>query len=179
MFGSDVGDSRVGTGDDGSSGEIDLSESFHFFNDVYDDLYVNINGGISFTDSVSSFTPDDFPMEDAPPLIAPYWADVNTYKGGTIWYRESTNQTDLDMATAQITAFQSPKYTDFRATWVFIATWDEVGFYGASYEGRERRCTFQAALPVDAATNVSFVILNYARLEWTAGTASGGTYWLL
>ena len=175
-YGSSVGDKVVPQEDDSSSGKIRLKASFHFFDDVYTDLYVMTNGGISFKNEITTFTPKDFPLAARTPLIAPYWADVNTKNGGKIWYRQSTSQRDLDTATAQIRAFQSPKYADFRATWAFIATWDNVAFYGATDEGKKRRCTFQATLAVDASTNASFAIFNYDRLEWTAGAhaTSGG-----
>ena len=175
MFGASVGDMLVMKGDDGDSGKVRLSESFRFFNGIYKELYVNINGGISFKKAMTSFTPQDFPMEAKTPLIAPYWADVDTRKGGKIWYRQSTNQRDLDAATAQIRAFHGAKYADFRATWAFIATWDNVPFYHASRSrGRKRRCTFQGVLVVDASTHMSFAILNYAKLQWVAGAQSGG-----
>ena len=79
---------------------------------------------------VSEFTPKTFPLDGNRRLVAPFWADVDTRKGGDVFYRETTDPNLLQQATGHVTA----TYVDqqnFRATWLFIATWNEVAFYGA------------------------------------------------
>lgn len=90
---------------------------------------VNTNGVISFLISVSQYTPDRFPLRRRR-LVAPFWADVDTTVGGQVFYRESTDQSLLKQATADVTKVYVNCKT-FRAAWLLVATWFEVGFYGA------------------------------------------------
>lgn len=80
---------------------------------------------------VSQYTPDAFPLGDNRRLLAPFWADVDTRNGGDVFYRETTDPNLLQQASNDVTA----TFVDqrkFKATWLFIATWYEVAFYGAS-----------------------------------------------
>ena len=80
-FGADV----VAPGDDHDrpdpSPEVDLTGAFpdglNFFGAVHDTVFVNINGNLSFSSAVEGYTPESFPISDQP-LIAPFWADVDT-----------------------------------------------------------------------------------------------------
>ncbi len=100
---------------------------------------VNNNGVISFLVEVSQYTPDTFPLGGNRRLVAPFWADVDTGNGGDVFYRETTDPNLLQQATDDVKA----AYVDqrkFKATWLLIATWYEVAFYGASggYTNRVR-----------------------------------------
>lgn len=98
---------------------------------------VNTNGIISFLAAVSQHAPDPFPLSDKRRIIAPFWGDVDTNNGGTIWYRQSTDPALRQRATDDVRrAFLD--HTEFRATWIFIATWDRVAFYGASASGKSK-----------------------------------------
>ncbi|CAG5119632.1 unnamed protein product, partial [Candidula unifasciata] len=159
--------------DDGGSGRINLTVMFPFFGNRHDKLYVNNNGVISFFDELRTYRPEDFPLTEKIPIIAPYWADVDiSISNGTVWYRESRDPQLLAKATNEIRAFSA--YRNFQAYWVFVATWDEVGFFGASEDGLNKKNTFQAVLVLDTTGKLSFVILNYAKIEWTTGSNSLG-----
>ena len=41
------------------------------------------------------YTPQEFPLDNFP-LIAPFWADVDTRGTGEVWYRNTTNETFKD-----------------------------------------------------------------------------------
>lgn len=82
-------------------------------------------------EQVSQYTPDTFPLDGNRRLVAPFWADVDTRKGGDVFYRETTDPNLLQQATDQVAATYVNQQ-NFRATWLFIATWNEVAFYGAS-----------------------------------------------
>ena len=84
---------------------------------------MNTNRVISFSVPVSQFTPDRFPLRDKRGRIAPFWGDMDTRNGGVVFYRESTDTALLQKATRDIRRA-------FRATWIFIAAWDSVAFYG-------------------------------------------------
>ena len=86
---------------------------------------------------VSQYTPDSFPLGDRRRLISPFWGDVDTRNGGTVSYRESTDPVLLQRATSDVRrAFLA--HQKFSATWVFIATWDRVAFFGASASAKSK-----------------------------------------
>ena len=94
-------------------------------------IQINTNGVISFLVEVSGFTPDAFPLGGNKRLVAPFWADVDATVAGQVFYRETSDPGLLQQATNDVTA----TYVDhkkFRATWLLIATWYEVAFFGAA-----------------------------------------------
>ena len=100
-------------------------------NEIYF-LQVNNNGAISFTTSVSQFTPAAFPLSGNLQLVAPYWADVDTRGTGTVWYREVTDMRSPLLANASDlirSAFVGQQ--TFVPTSLFIATWDHVGYFNS------------------------------------------------
>ena len=89
---------------------------------------MNNNGDISFTVAVSSFTPDPFPLSGDLELIAPYWADVDTTGTGVVWYRQTGDSALLNRARDDIrAAFTALDF--FTPSYLFIATWDHVGYF--------------------------------------------------
>ena len=95
-------------------------------------IQINANGVISFLVQVSGFTPDAFPLGENKSLVAPFWADVDTRKGGQVFYQETSDPGLLQRATDDVTATYADQ-KKFRATWLLIATWYEVAFYGAAW----------------------------------------------
>lgn len=94
-------------------------------------LQINNNGIVNLgKDQIDEYKPQNFPLKKNLTLIAPFWADVETkYSGGNVTYRQTTNQSLLDRATAEVRTYF---YLQKQFTWMFIATWKDVGFYGAS-----------------------------------------------
>lgn len=86
---------------------------------------------ISFLVQVSQYTPDTFPLDGNRRLVAPFWADVNTNNGGEVFYRETTDPNLLQQATDDVKSVYVGQ-RKFRATWLLVATWYKVAFYGAS-----------------------------------------------
>ncbi|XP_060071369.1 protein mesh-like [Ylistrum balloti] len=170
-YGETVHDHSFPKNDDGSSPRVNISTLFPFFNSQHDSLYVNTNGAISFQKTLRQYTPDPFPLHDNRSIVSPFWADVDIRNGGTVWYRETTAADILQRATDEIRLYD-PDQLHFHASWVFIATWDDVAFYGASSIGVEKRNTFQAVLITNG--RHSFTVFNYANITWTTGTASRG-----
>ena len=71
---------------------VNLPFTYNFYGFNYASAYVNTNGTISFINSVSSFATQAFPSNLQVPIIAPYWADVDTRQAiGTytnqVWYK--------------------------------------------------------------------------------------------
>jgi len=123
------------------------------FIQTYSDLWVNINGNLSFGQSVSTFTPDAIPGLSIP-TIAAFFADVDL----------RSNQGDLHMC---INTLESQ----------LMFTWDQVGYYSNQVD---KLNSFQIILTHNDASvcgaaatfNIEF---RYEQLQWTTGDASGGS----
>lgn len=161
-------DSLVGKGPGGSSLVLP------FYSTSYDSLYVNNNGAISFGAGVSAFTPQAFPTSVGVPMLAPFWADVDTRPadGGYVWYR-----TEQDAATlADISATIRSSFLgtiDFNATYAEIVTWDRVGSYSMHTDFVN---TFQAVVASDGVQTYTMFLYPYQSIWWAVGDASGGVY---
>ncbi|XP_028513868.1 sushi, nidogen and EGF-like domain-containing protein 1 [Exaiptasia diaphana] len=169
LFGKNNGDILLPPGDDyESSGKIDITTPFPFFGQNFTSLYVTINGLISFQKLFVSFKPKPFPLRGRA-IIAPFWADVDTTKGGAIWYRQNTTTHLLEVASLDVRkAF--PDFQRFSAIWMFVATWEKVPFFENKNENITN--TFQTALLTDG--RHSFVRFNYHNIKWTSAKSSGG-----
>ncbi|MCA8926527.1 MAG: hypothetical protein KDC18_00550 [Alphaproteobacteria bacterium] len=148
------GDAGYGTlamtrNDDGSSSEITLPFSINLNGNIYDRMFINNNGNVTFGDDYRAFTPTGFsnlPVD----MIAPYWGDVDTRCA-------DCGEVYLAVPTADTA----------------VVTWNEVGFYAAD---ASKKNTFQLIIRdrndlVGDNTDVEF---RYGQLEWTTGDASGG-----
>ncbi|MFT5049726.1 MAG: hypothetical protein ACI8QZ_001119 [Chlamydiales bacterium] len=136
--------------DDGSSViALPLQFSFDFFGTAQTDLFINNNGNVSFGASFSNFSAYGFPVSGFP-MIAPFWGDVDTRSGpGTVFFKSEANR--------------------------FTVTWDHVGYYS---NGTDKLNTFQLILTdgtdplIGIGNNVCFC---YDDMQWTTGSASGGS----
>ena len=89
------------------------------------DLQVNTNGHLSFRSGFFSFFPQRFPISFSPPLIAPFWDDVDIRQFGNIYYRQTSSPTLLERARNEIQEL-FPSSVSFFPTRLVIATWDRV-----------------------------------------------------
>ncbi len=82
------GEFSLSRNDDSSTGLIDLTPIFgaqgiNFFGRYYTGFYLNNNGSVTFNAASSSFTPTAITGSTSNPVIAAYWADIDT-RGGTV-----------------------------------------------------------------------------------------------
>lgn len=90
-------------------------------------MQVNTNGALSFTTQISQYTPNPFPTIANHEIIAAFWADVDTTGTGSIFYRETKDSDLLQRVNSDIKrAFST---ITFSLNYLFISTWDHVGFY--------------------------------------------------
>ncbi|HEX5054850.1 MAG TPA: nidogen-like domain-containing protein [Planctomycetota bacterium] len=139
--------------DDDSSGSIPLQFPFNLFGTIYNDVYINNNGNISFGSPFATFTASGFPVNGFP-MVAPFWGDVDSgstinNNGGTVWFRSEAHR--------------------------FIVIWDHVGYYNEHFD---KTNTFE--LIISDGTDPSIGIGNnvcfcYDDMQWTTGDASSGT----
>ncbi|RYY02296.1 MAG: choice-of-anchor A family protein [Gammaproteobacteria bacterium] len=158
---SGYGQLAMSPNDDGSSGLIDVSATFskgvNFFGQSYKNIYVNNNGNITFKAPVGVYTPTPFPISQQP-MIAPFWGDVDTRGGVPSGLPPASNNVYYSSAKAGN----------------FIVTWFNVGYYSGAIN---KINSFQLVLTdrQDTGEGNIDVEFRYNRLEWTTGSASGGT----
>jgi hypothetical protein len=136
--------------DDNYSNSIQLPFDFSFYGTNYDSLYINNNGNISFSQPYFTFTAYSFP-DPTFNMIAPFWADVDTRStnGGNVWYKMNPHS--------------------------LVIVWDHVGYYSMM---EDKLNTFQLIISdgldtlIPNGNNVSFC---YGDMQWTTGSASGGS----
>lgn len=138
-------------GDDNSSNPIDITsvfgpEGINFFGHSYTSIYINNNGNITFGAPSSTFTPTQIDAGFGNPIIAVFWADVDTRAAGTVYY-------DLDAADG-----------------VMTITWDHVGYYD---QHSDKLNSFQIMLVNEGYGNFD-IVYRYSDVQWTTGDVSGG-----
>lgn len=134
--------------DDGSSSRLNLPFTLNFFGNNYNTFWANNNGNITFGGPVGTFTPNAFPVSGQP-MIAPFWADVDTRGTGAV-YTASPNANTL------------------------VATWNNVGYFGNHID---KVNDFQLTLlnRSDTGAGNFDIEFRYRQLQWTTGDASGGS----
>jgi hypothetical protein len=158
------GENSLAANDDGNT-FVDLSTIFssglNFFGTNYTGLYVNNNGNVTFGSALSAFTPFALTGATANPIIAPFFADVDT-RGGAVTATPGGNSTGSNLV-----------YWDLDATGngVFTATWDDVGFFDSNTSLLN---AFQLQL-IGVGGGDFDIKTTYESINWTTGDASGGT----
>lgn len=98
---------------------------------------MNSNGVLSFDDQVRQVFAS--PFENSyepwiPPLIAPFWDDINPKIGGNIYYRQSNDSSDQLAFQRLLLGLDVGELVWFSPTNLFIATWDQVPQYNGQAE---------------------------------------------
>ncbi len=144
---AEFGTLAMSPNDDGSSNLLNLPFGINFFGNNYNNFFANNNGNITFGGPVSQFTPTAFPIS-ARPMIAPFWADVDT------------------RCTTCGAVYVGAPNADTVAV-----TWNNVGYFSGHSNLTNN---FQLLLRNQGAGNFD-IEFRYDRLQWTTGDASGGS----
>jgi hypothetical protein len=136
--------------DDGSTTAIRLPFTINFYGHRYTSLFVNNNGNLTFGAALSEFTPESFDQISAP-MIAPFWADVDTRVGQV-----------TEFGTGQVDGHEA-----FGATWLHVGCFSEVDSVQDSFQ------VILISRP-DLGLNAFDIEFNYGQLAWDSGQASGG-----
>ena len=86
-------------------------------------------GDVHFTD----YQPRHFPFR-SPPLIAPFWYDLNPRAGGNISYRQTNDSTILKNVRSLLLELGVEEVMDFSPIHIFIVTWNQVPAYNGPLE---------------------------------------------
>lgn len=141
--------------DDGSTTRIALPFAINFYGVTQTGLYINNNGNITFNSPQSTFTPFTIDAR-TPPIIAPFFADVDTRSGGS---------GIVQYSNAPIS---------FGGRQAFCVNWVGVGYYSAH---SDKLNSFQLLLVDRNDTGVDNfdIVMNYNQVLWETGDASGGS----
>ncbi len=162
------GENILDRNDDESTDFIDLSTVFpnglNFFGQVYNGLYVNNNGSVTFNEALSTFTPETI-SDGTIPGIFPFWADVDTDGG---------EATPTPGGTSQGTNLVYYDLDDTNN--IFTVTWDDVGYFS---ENTDLLNAFQLII-ADLSDNAGrapgdfSITFKYEDINWVTGDASDG-----
>jgi hypothetical protein len=147
--------------DDGSTPAVGLGFSVNFFGSLSSTVFVNNNGNVTFTNPLSQFTPNGLATGVGQPIIAPYFADVDTRGTGS-----------------GLVTYGTGTITDASLGWnnspVFAVEWPSVGYFSSE---TNKLNTFELLLVGRADTGAgNFDIeFNYNSILWETGDVSGGT----
>lgn len=138
--------------DDGSTARVSTGFTFNLFGLTQNNLFVNNNGNVTFTQALDTYTPDPI-AGGGLAILAPFWADVDT-------------RAELSGITAYGTGLIGGRNA-------FAVNWFDVGYYNTRDDLRN---TFQLIM-IDrsdtGAGNFDFEF-NYAKVQWDTGEASNG-----
>ncbi len=138
--------------DDGSTDEVSLPFAVNFFGKTYSTLWVNNNGNVTFTGPLGDYTPYEI-NASTPPIIAPFFADVDTRGSGS------------GLTTYGVTTFAGRT--------AFCVNWRDVGYYDSH---TDKTNDFQLLLVdrSDLAPGDFDAVFNYNRIAFETGDASDG-----
>lgn len=139
--------------DDQSVGPVGIGFTINYFGLSTNQLWVNNNGNVTLTAPLGTFTPFDL-TSTAIPIIAPYFADVDTRGAGSGLVNYGNGTVSGRPA--------------------FLVNWPQVGYYASN---TDRLNTFQLVIiNRDDRNPEDFDFeFNYAQIQWETGDASGGT----
>lgn len=166
-----------------------------FYGSSYNRVYVDSNGLLSFTQGVSTWLGQHFPISPSiGPLIAGYWGDVDTRtagpggkpvigsNSGLLWYRTASDTATLNEVAAMISAGfagqvitggqPSGSQTAFTPTVVQVATWDHVGSYNNHVLTSS---TFQIIVASDGVQSYTLFLYPQQEQNWLLGDVSNNT----
>src|SRR5262245_56380829 len=160
------GENSLARNDDGSTSFIDLtsvfgSQGINFFGHSYTGLYLNNNGSVTFGSATSTFTPTAITGATSNPIIAPFWADVDT-RGGTVTPTPGGTSTGSNLLWYDLDP----------TTQTFTATWDDVGYYNTH---TNKLNAFQLSIQEIDAQGDFNITFRYEAVNWVTGDASGGS----
>jgi hypothetical protein len=144
--------STLARNDDASTGLVATGFTFNLFGLSQNQLFVNNNGNVTFTQALSTYTPNPISGSNLA-ILAPFWADVDT-----------------ENAASGVTEYGTGLLGGRNA---FAVNWFDVGYFESRAELRN---TFQLIM-VDrsetGAGNFDFEF-NYSQVQWDTGEASSG-----
>lgn len=152
-----------GANDDGSIPALPLSFSLNYFGTTYDSTnsWINNNGNMTFGASLSTYSPTGLGAgyNLGIPIIAPFFADVDTGPSGSGLVTYGNGTIPIGNTDAGYSAFG--------------VNWPNVGYYDSA----DKLNNFQMLLVDRSDTGAGNfdIIFNYGQIQWETGSDSGGS----
>ncbi len=130
--------------DDSYFGAINLGFSLNFFDALYDKLFINNNGNVTFGGGASAYSAAPLNSQNTRPMIAPFWSDLDTRGGSAgagVYYSLTASK--------------------------MVVTWNKMGFYSRNYSGLN---TFQLVLNAPNAVPVGEGSIGFFYGAMSSGT---------
>ncbi|MBN2218090.1 MAG: VCBS repeat-containing protein, partial [Pirellulales bacterium] len=139
------GDIVMGPNDDNSTELLAIGFALNFYGNTYTEMYVNNNGNITFDEPLWDFVPDGFPQNT--PIIAPFWADVDTRATGEVRVAYGTSSNGNPVVQID---------------------WIDVGYYSTH---ADKKNSFTLYIEDDPVGDI--VMFVYHDMQWTSGDVDG------
>jgi hypothetical protein len=136
--------------DDGSTGIVPMGFFIDFYGNSNATLYVNNNGNVTFDSSLWEYTPGNLASLGIE-VIAPFWADVDTYNPTSDVVKYGTNMVDGHDA--------------------FGVDWVNVGYFSA-HADKLLSCQWVIIDRSDIVAGDFDMEFNYDKIQWEWGDAS-------
>ena len=127
----------------------------------YTGLYLNNNGSVTFNAATGNFTPTAITGSTSNPIIAAFWADIDT-RGGAVTPTSGGTSAGTNLLWYDLDP----------VTHTFTATWDDVGYYSGQ---TNKLNAFQLSIRQINAQGDFDITFRYENVDWTTGNASGGS----
>ncbi|XP_078048205.1 nidogen isoform X4 [Augochlora pura] len=145
------------------SAETALRTPIAFYDKIYNSIFVNGNGVLSFARAMQRFFNIPFPLDD--PVIAPLYTHVDTRGSGRVYYGETDSPEVLARAGGMVRhAFKDA--ADFMPTHVFLATWLDVGYFN---ERSDKVNTYQVAISSNGTHSYIELLYPDNGIQWIQG----------
>ncbi|XP_076628478.1 nidogen isoform X5 [Colletes latitarsis] len=145
------------------SAEVTLKTPIAFYDKIYNYIFVNANGVLTFSRAMQRFFNIAFPLDD--PVIAPLYTHVDTRGSGRVYYGE-TDSPDVLARAGGIVRSAFKDAADFMPTHVFIATWLDVGYFN---KGSDKVNTYQVAVASNGTHSYTELLYPDNGIQWIQG----------
>lgn len=143
--------------------EVQLKTPISFYDKIYNNIFVNGNGVLSFIRSMQRFFNIAFPLDD--PVIAPLYTHVDAKGSGTVFYSETNDPEIISRARGMIRNSYK-NITDFIPSHVFIVTWLDVGYFDAK---NDKVNTYQVAISSNGTHSFVEFLYPNGGIQWIQG----------
>jgi hypothetical protein len=145
------------------AGPVDIGFPINFFGQTYDELFVNMDGNVSFVAPVPDFSPAGLSGPTGTPMIAPFLADIDTFDSasGLVHYGRTSYQGRDAFCVDWFTREADGTTTG-------------VGYFDGH---ADKLNVFQLLIveaPAGGQTGDFDIVFNYDLVTWESGDGAGG-----
>lgn len=152
--------------DDGSSDRVSLPFEINFYGNLYDSLFVNNNGNVTFDRALSEYVPFALTSDIRTSIIAAFFADVDTRAPA-----QSDDDPPVPPQFANSIGTVTYGVGAFEGRTAFGVTYTDVGYFSSQWD---KLNTFQLLLVDRSDLNPGDfdIVFNYEQIQWDEGEFS-------